>query len=305
LIKSATALERLAEIDCIVFDKTGTVTRGQPVLMDDPDRPAAALALAAGMAQASRHPLARALVRAAPDVPWVDGVTEHPGLGLAATADGRVVRLGSRAWCGLGDDGSEDDAAEIWLRHDPGAPVRFSFQDEPRPDAADVVGALQRDGYGVVLLSGDRTPAVRRLAERVGIAEWSARCLPTDKLDRLAALARDGRRVLMVGDGLNDAPALAAAHASMSPGSAAEVSQAAADAVFQGEALAPVLDTLRVARRARRLVRQNFAFSVLYNALTVPLAIAGIMTPLLAALAMSVSSLTVVGNALRLQGRMR
>ena len=308
LLKSATALERLAEVDCVVFDKTGTLTRGRPTLLEDAARPAEALALAAGIARSSRHPLARALVRAAPEAAAIADVAEHPGQGLAATIDGREVRLGSAAWCGGGDDGRDDaaaDEAEIWLGGDGRTPLRFGFSDALRPDALAIVDALKRSGRRIVLLSGDRTPVVRALAHRLGIAEWSARCLPAQKLARLAALARDGHRVLMVGDGLNDAPALAGAHASMSPASAADVSQTAADAVFQGDALAPVLETLRTARRARRLVRQNFAFSVLYNAVMVPLAIAGVMTPLLAALAMSASSLTVVGNALRLQGRRR
>ncbi|MBI3515398.1 MAG: HAD-IC family P-type ATPase [Proteobacteria bacterium] len=200
---------------------------------------------------------------------------------------------------------ADDTAAEIWLRADGDAPVHFCFQDEMRPDAQRVVGELKRAGYRVVLLSGDREPVVRALARRLSIEEWSARCLPAEKLVALSELARQGRHVLMVGDGLNDAPALAGAHASMSPGSAVDVSQAAADAVFQGDGLAPVLETLRLARRAQRMVRQNFALSVLYNALSVPLAIAGVMTPLMAALAMSASSLTVVGNALRLQGKTR
>jgi Cu2+-exporting ATPase len=308
LLKSATALERLAEVDCIVFDKTGTLTSGHPVLIDEPDRGPADLALAAAMAHASRHPLARALVRAAPEAKPTAGVSEHPGMGLAATLDGHEIRLGSRAWCDIDENNghpSVPDGSEIWLRRGSEPAVRFRFDDRLRPDAVPTVEALKQAGYRILLLSGDREPVVRALAFRLGITEWSARCLPAEKLARLAELARDGHRVLMVGDGLNDAPALAGAHASMSPASAADVSQTAADAVFQGDTLAPVLDTLCVARQARRLVRQNLAFSVLYNALTVPLAIAGVMTPLLAALAMSASSLTVVGNALRLQGRAR
>jgi Cu2+-exporting ATPase len=307
LLKNATALERLAEIDCVVFDKTGTLTRGRPALVDDADRSVDALALAAGIARSSRHPLARALVRAAPEAPAIAGVTEHAGQGLAATVDGRDIRLGSAAWCGADDarDAAAADETEIWLRRDGQAPLRFGFRDALRHDAHATIETLKRAGYRIVLLSGDREPVVRAIARQLDIAEWSARCLPAEKLARLVALGAAGHRVLMVGDGLNDAPALAGAHASMSPASAADVSQTAADAVFQGDALAPVLETLRTARRARRLVRQNFAFSILYNAVTVPLAIAGTMTPLLAALAMSASSLTVVGNALRLQERAR
>jgi P-type Cu2+ transporter len=152
----------------------------------------------------------------------------------------------------------------------------------------------------VALLSGDREPTVRAVAEALGVADWRAGCAPADKVAALDALAAEGRKVLMVGDGLNDAPALAAAHVSLSPSTAVDASQTAADAVFQGRALAPVLEVLGVARRADRLVRQNMALSLGYNLFTVPLAMAGLVTPLVAAVAMSSSSIGVVLNSLRL-----
>jgi Cu2+-exporting ATPase len=177
--------------------------------------------------------------------------------------------------------------------------VRFAFTDRLRPDAARAVAALQADGLAVELLSGDRHEAVAQAANRVGL-DWWAEMSPADKTKRIAVLGAAGRHVLMVGDGLNDAPSLAAAHASMSPATAAEATQNAADAVFQGDALFAVVETLRVARQADRLVRQNLALALLYNLAAVPLAIAGQVTPLIAALAMSSSSLLVIGNALRL-----
>jgi len=319
LVKAADALERLAAVDTVVFDKTGTLTLGRPELVDavtvDPD----ALRQAAALAALSRHPLSRALSRAAGPVPAVTGaVREEPGAGLAAVQpDGGELRLGSRAWCGLpetaddpGDDPAEDPGKvaaggsvagpELWLSRPGRAPLRFAFKDAPRADAAAVVAWLQRRGLRVELLSGDRAPAVAETAAALGIAAWQAGCRPGDKIARLQALARDGRRVLMVGDGLNDAPALAAAFVSASPAEAADVSQTAADLILQGSTLAPLIEAVRVARRSRRLVFQNFGLSIGYNLVAVPLAVAGLVTPLIAALAMSSSSIVVTLNALRL-----
>jgi Cu2+-exporting ATPase len=300
LLKSGTALERLTDVDTVAFDKTGTLTVGRPELHRDgvdPDD----LRVAASLAGASSHPLARALSRAAPDAAVAEGVREAPGSGLAWTGpDGREIRLGKRSWVGVGAGAPAADGPELWLARPGRDPVRFGFDDPLRADAAEVVAALQAQGRAVILLSGDRPETVRDVAARLGLADWQAECTPQQKVERLQALAGGGRRVLMVGDGLNDAPALAAATVSVSPSSAADISQTAADAVFQGDRLAPVLELLDVARRSGRLVRQNFALAFGYNALAVPLAVAGFVTPLIAALAMSGSSLAVTGNALRL-----
>jgi Cu2+-exporting ATPase len=178
--------------------------------------------------------------------------------------------------------------------------VRFAFADRLREDAGAVVAELQRRGYMVALLSGDREPTVRRVADELGIADWHAGCTPAGKTERLEAWAAEGRKVLMAGDGLNDAPALAAAYVSLSPATAVDISQTTADAVFQGQRLAPVLEVIDVAHRAERLVKQNFVLSFSYNVFTVPLAMAGFVTPLVAAIAMSTSSIVVVLNSLRL-----
>jgi len=304
LVKSATALERIAAIDTVVFDKTGTLTAGRPELMPE-DTDETALALAAAIAASSTHPLARAVVRAAEargvDAAEVSTVREVPGKGMVAETDRGEARLGARAFCGVAEEGDEDAAGpELWLAR-PGAElVRFAFADAPRSDAADVVAALKTTGHRVVILSGDRATAVAAVAAAIGIDDWHARCDPAEKHRRLEDLAAEGHRVLMVGDGLNDAPALATAYASMSPSTAADVSQTAADVVFQGDRLAPVREALGVARRAGSLVRQNFALAFGYNVLTIPLAVAGLVTPLVAAVAMSASSVAVISNALRL-----
>lgn len=303
LLKSATALERLAEIDTVVFDKTGTLTLGRLDLCRDEHTDPAALAVAAGLAAASRHPLSRALCRAVPGMPVLEGVEEHPGAGLSSRTRDGEIRLGSGVYCGIEEAAGSDGwpaEPELWLARPGRAPVRFVFRDQLRPEARETVAKLRRAGKRVLLLSGDRPAAVSVVAEAAGIAEWRATLSPAAKRAALDELAAAGARVLMVGDGLNDGPALAAAHASMSPASAVDVCQIAADAVFQGKSLAAVDETLRVARRSNRIVRQNLALAIAYNILAVPLAMIGQVTPLIAAAAMSSSSVLVVGNALRL-----
>jgi Cu2+-exporting ATPase len=302
LVKSETALERLAEVDTIVFDKTGTLTKGQPLLIRDESWSEDDLAEAAALAASSRHPLARALARAAGNPKAAAGVEEIPGSGLRLGE----TRLGSREWCDAGAAAQEPDGPELWFAR-PGRPMlRFAFRDEPRADAEEVVAALLRDGYRVELLSGDRPAVAGAMAGQLGIAHWRGGSTPAAKAARLRELAEAGRRVCMVGDGLNDAPALGLAHVSLSPAEAMEIAQNAADAVFQGDRLRPVLELLTVSRRANRLVLQNLAFSFAYNAITIPLAMAGFVTPIVAAAAMSGSSIVVVTNALRLSaGRRR
>jgi Cu2+-exporting ATPase len=300
LVKSADALERLAQVDTLVFDKTGTLTSGRPELQNRAAIPAADLALAAAIAAGSRHPLARALCRAAGQHSSVDvAVTEHPGDGLEAVIGGETLRLGRRQWCGVGED-AQTAGMELWLAGPGRTPRRFIFRDALRPDAASVVARLRAEGFRIELLSGDRAPVVAQVAAELGITAWQADCRPADKIARLEALAAAGRRTAMIGDGLNDAPALAAAFASLSPAEAADVSQIAADMIFQGERLAPLAEALKTARRARRLVLQNFALAIVYNLVAVPIAVAGFVTPLIAAIAMSASSILVTGNALRL-----
>jgi Cu2+-exporting ATPase len=303
LVKQPDALERLAAVDTVVFDKTGTLTEGRPRLRDDSARDPAALALAARLAAASRHPLCRALVAAAGSATPLPEVVETPGYGLAA---GRW-RLGSRVWCGVPDKGLGDTARgpELWLARPDAPPVRFAFEDEARPDAARAIATLRAMGLSISLLSGDRTDAVRILAAKVGIADWRADCRPSDKVAILEGLTAQGRKVLMVGDGLNDAPALAAAFVSLSPAAAADVSRAAADLVFQGESLMAAAEAVDTARRARRVMMQNLIGAAGYNLLAVPIAVVGLATPLVAAAAMSASSILVTVNAMRLGRRRR
>lgn len=299
LVKSGDALERLAEIDTIVFDKTGTLTLGKPRLVDGPS--GEVLQQAAQMARASRHPLSRALAEAAGPGPAI-AVRELPGEGLEAALDGVRMRLGKRCFAAPRVRAAADGAPELWFAFGDAPPVRFVFEDALRADVRPVVDALKRRGLAVELISGDRLAAVQSAAQAAGIDRWRAGVSPAEKVAHLEALRAAGKKPLMLGDGLNDAPALAAAHASAAPGSALEASQAAADLVIQGARLAPLVEAINVARAARRRVRENLQFSAVYNLIAAPAAAAGLLTPLIAALAMSGSSLIVTLNALRLQG---
>jgi len=310
LLKAADGLERLAQADHVVFDKTGTLTLGEPVLVNAGDFTPDTLRLAAALAQHSRHPLARAMVKAAEregidiamEVELAD-IQEMPGQGLAATCCDRPLRLGSRTWCRVESTSNETGPAgpEFWFCQGGDKARRFAFTDQLRDDARTTVDTLKSMGLTVELLSGDREDVVRGVANDLGIDEWRAECPPDGKAQHLKDLAKAGRKVLMVGDGLNDAPALAAGHVSLSPSGAADISQTAADLVFQGRSLAPVAEAVKVARAATRHVKENFGLALGYNMIAVPIAVAGFATPLVAAIAMSSSSILVTLNALRLK----
>ncbi|MCR9256788.1 MAG: heavy metal translocating P-type ATPase [Alphaproteobacteria bacterium] len=313
MVKDGAALEKLAEIDTAVFDKTGTLTLGRPGLVAADSVPSQLLAEAAGLAKHSRHPLSRAVVAAAKDrgiapAP-MEEVTEVPGHGVQGQLDGRTVRMGSLRWLGVDEDRDDASAQSLKLAVTApdgspdgfGEPLVLTFEDEMRPDAARVIADLQARKVEVVILSGDREAAVAPLARALGVGRWHAGLLPQDKVREIEALSEAGRKVLVVGDGLNDGPALAAGYTSIAPSSASDLGRTAADFVFFGDSLAPVTFAGQVARRARRLVLQNFNLARVYNVIAVPTAIAGFASPLVAAIAMSSSSVIVIGNALRLR----
>lgn len=299
LIKNGTALERLAEVDTVVFDKTGTLTLGVPEPVDIAAHRPEDLAVALALAGASSHPLAAALRQSLSGVvpAPVEALREVPGYGVEGEYRGEPVRLGRPAWVGA----TAGEVTATWLRIGAGPPVAFAFADRPRPGAEAAVAALLEAGLRVELISGDVSPAVAALAGRLGIRDWTAEALPAEKAARVAALAGQGRRVLMVGDGLNDTAALAGAHVSISPASALDAARAASDIVLLGQDLAPIPEAIRIAGQARSRIKENFAISFGYNIFAVPLAILGFATPLAAALAMSISSISVSLNALRLK----
>jgi P-type Cu2+ transporter len=303
LLNSGDAIERLAEIDRVIFDKTGTLTLPDLDVANAASIPADVFALAGRVALSSRHPVAAAVARSAKATSLLQGIEEEPGQGVHGMLDGEEVRLGRPSYCGADEQANailscDPEASVVAFRHGATCHV-FVVRQRLRPDAAAVVAKLHQQGISVEVMSGDREPAVRAAAQSLGVCEWRAEMTPVDKIDRIDELARQGFKVLMVGDGLNDAPALAAAHASMSPVTATHLSQAAADAVFLGERLEPVTTAITIARKARALMRQNLWLAVIYNALAVPIAILGLVTPLIAAAAMSGSSVLVILNALR------
>ncbi len=306
MVKDGSALERLAEINRVLFDKTGTLTMGRPRLTNASTISQAAMAAASGLARHSRHPLSLAISRSFAGTPAdFQTVNEVPGSGLEAeNAEGRW-RLGNRFFAtGEGPSVAQDNQSETVLSCNGVEVAAFCFEDTIRPGAVQAIEALEARNIGATILSGDRLPAVASVAARLNIADFHGGLKPADKVAAVAEFNSRGDKVLMVGDGINDAPALAAAHVSMAPSTAADIGRQAADLVFMRDSLDAVDFAIATARRAGKLIRQNFALAILYNVIAVPVALLGHATPLLAAIAMSSSSIIVVVNSLRL-GRRR
>lgn len=303
LIKDSTALERLAEVDTIVFDKTGTLTAGTPELTNlreqMPDDMGVALALALG----SSHPLSVSIASALRQAGYrpadLQEICEVPGYGTSAKWNDLTVRLGRSSWLGIETRGQ----TSAWLQIGEATPTAFEFTDRLRDGAKEAVEGLLAAGKQVILISGDTTQAVQEMAERLSIEDWMANSLPADKAARISDLTKAGNKVLMVGDGLNDTAALVGAHVSISPASALDAARVASDIVLLGGDLSPIPYALETAKAATKRIRENFTVATLYNVIAVPIAIAGFATPLIAALAMSASSITVSLNALRLARR--
>jgi P-type Cu2+ transporter len=305
LLTSEDGVERLARVDTILFDKTGTLTLPEPEAVNMADIPPERLAVAGRLALVSRHPLAAAVVRAAGAVRPIAAI-EEPGQGVRCIYHGIPLRLGRPSFCD-----AERRAAAV-LETDPEASViAFAYgaeryvlavRQQLRSDAIETIARLKRDGFAVEMLSGDRAPAVAHAARTLGIERWHAGMTPADKIGHISVLQARGRTVLMVGDGLNDAPSLAAADAALSLGTAAPSVLAAADGVFAGDRLAPVPAAIAIARRARDLRRQNLAVATACTAFGTPLAIAGLAGPLAAALTIAGAAVVVTLNAVRAGG---
>lgn len=293
------ALAMLAKADAAVFDKTGTLTRGAPVLCEvdslDDCTKETVLARAAWLERDSRHPLAEAFRTTATQWPPAQ-VTQVPGEGVTALEDGVEWRLG-RAGFALAD--KADDGA-LWLSANGVAKARFTLADPVRADAGEAIAALGSLGLSCELLSGDGEAAVRDVAQALRIERAASRCKPEDKLERIKELQAQGKVVLMIGDGVNDAPTLAGADVSIAMQAGAALAHGAADFVLMGGALERVPQAIALARRTRRIVRQNLGWALGYNLLAIPFAAMGLVQPWLAALGMAASSLAVTLNALRL-----
>jgi P-type Cu2+ transporter len=303
MIRDGSALERLASVDTVIFDKTGTLTSGQPRLAMQGSSDADALGIAAAIAAHSRHPYSQALAALGHDPRQIifDTVSETPGDGVEALLGKKVYRLGRPAWAIANRFASEAaHGATVVLAINGKALACFDLDDQLRAGAAEAVTQLKSSGAFVEILSGDSDARVQEIARQLDLT-WTAVARPADKIRRIEAFQQAGNKVLMVGDGLNDAPALRAADVSMAPASASDIGRRAADFVFLRESLDAVPQAIAISRAAGALVRQNFALAVLYNIVAVPLAVMGEVNPLLAAIAMSLSSVTVVMNALRLR----
>ena len=308
LIKDGTALERLAEVDTVVFDKTGTLTMGQPELSSG-DIPDDLRGVARALADGSSHPLSRALAKVLQSTPRANlsRLAEHPGYGVEGMWNGLRVRLGRPDWAvshqpKTGNLKTVDGDGPVTVLSVQGfAPVALHFSDTPRPGAAECIASIAASGRRVLMLSGDTDLAVTHMAAKLGLAEYRSSMTPTEKADFIDDLAKQGATVLMIGDGLNDTAALAGAHVSISPATALDAARAASDMVLMGQDLRPVSEAITLAVRARRRIKENFAISIGYNVIAVPIAMLGLATPLLAALAMSASSVSVTLNALRLR----
>jgi len=302
LLKDGVALERLAEVDIVVFDKTGTLTTGTPRLVNGADISDEMLALATALASGSAHPLSKAIVAYAAErgvaAASLNGITEQAGMGSRGWLEQTEARLGRANWCGIKI--SDNTHTAVWLRVGSLAPISLSFADTLRPEALKTVTGLVQLGLKVHLLSGDSANPVRNMAEALGIAKWRAGATPGDKVTYLQDLSIKGHKVLMVGDGLNDAAALASAYVSISPASAVDASRVSADLILVGNDLSQVPRVVKLARKSKRRIVENFAIAAVYNGIAIPVALLGLATPLIAALAMSASSITVSLNAMRL-----
>jgi Cu2+-exporting ATPase len=311
LVRRLQALEACASVDTLVFDKTGTLTQDRMALVSTRVRPGAdpaeALALAATLAEHSLHPVSRAIADAGGVAGWAaTHVTEVPGQGVRGTVTGgsagpaHELRLGSASFCGVPVNHCGAMGLQAHLADSRGWLASFELDEAMRSDAPAAVKALRMLGMRVQLLSGDRPATVERLARRAGIDETFGECSPEDKLEHVRLAQQRGQRVAMVGDGVNDGPVLARADVSIAMGQAVPLAQAKSDFVVLGGQLAAVASLMHHARRTRSIVRQNLAWAAVYNAVSVPLAVAGAMPPWLAGLGMAASSLLVVANSARL-----
>jgi Cu2+-exporting ATPase len=303
------AIETLAAVSDVVFDKTGTLTRGEPWLKETTTLADATrercLAIAAAIEATSEHPIARALAGSGSAL-RAEEIVNCPGSGIEARVEGARFRVGTREFAGALRPGRTPPEAPgedtvVWLGGESGLLAFFRVGDEPRPEAREAVAALRARGLRVHLLSGDREPAVRKVARLLGIGIVEANATPERKREYVASLQRRGRVVAMVGDGLNDAPVLAQADVSLAMGGGARLAQLRADAVIVSGDLRELPRAVAHARRALKIVGQNIAWAFVYNVLVLPLALTGALTPWAAALGMSASSLVVALNALRLE----
>jgi len=296
LIKGGEALERLADIDTVVLDKTGTITEGRPVVTEFSGTPED-LPLIAAVEAMSEHPLARSVVTYAGGGGGATAFQAHPGRGAEATVQGRRVRVGRPDWLGV------DSAAPISATIDGRPAGVFSVEDPVRPSSKGAIARMRAEALDVAILTGDAEAAAQRVAGETGIGRVFARLLPAEKLERIREMQAGGRKVLMIGDGINDAPALAKADVGMAMATGADIAVEAGDATLLRADLNAAVDAIRLAREAKRVMKSNLFWAFAYNAVGIPVAALGFLNPIVASAAMAFSSVSVLANSLRLRGR--
>ena len=303
LMKDGSALERLESMTNAVFDKTGTLTTGEPSLRTTAIPEGELASIAKAMAQRSVHPASRALAKSlvSSQTVLLSDLHEVAGQGVEAVVNGKRARLGRREWVAEIASGNASGEGNSAFAVEGQGLYLSSFSEQLRAGAKTMLDTLKQRGIHTTMLSGDAIDNVATVAKRLGLDDYEAGLKPGDKMAFLQTAAAQGQRTLMVGDGLNDAPALAAAHVSMAPSTASDVGRNAADFVFTRDSLDAVTFACNVALRTGSIVRQNFALAIVYNVFAVPLAMSGYLNPLIAAIAMSSSSIIVVANSLRLQ----
>ncbi len=309
IIRDGSGFERLEEIDHIIFDKTGTLTSGIPQvevsarsagLFDDN-----AAAIAKTLAKHSSHPFSKSIAEFFKGSTSSDvaEIREVPGAGVEGRVSGNLTRLGRRQWVAqITDDNPRnvDPNSALSFALEGGNSVMFETSEEIRKDSIETIAELKTTGIDIEILSGDGMNPVKKIADRLMLSDFYHSQTPADKIARINQLKQRGKKVLMAGDGLNDSPALAAAHVSIAPANASDIARQAADFVFTRQSLSAVPFAINIAKRSGNLVRQNFTLAILYNVIAIPFAVAGYVTPLIAAIAMSASSIVVVTNSMRL-----
>lgn len=307
LIRDGSAFERLEEVSYILFDKTGTLTSSTPQATLPVFENSVDASIAKTLATHSAHPYSKAVASTLEylDPCVVDDIQEVPGAGMEGLIDGTKVRLGRVSWAQAILSEQDNEPAKdggFGFAVAGGKLVRIELHETLRQEAQQAIVSLKNSGIGLALVSGDGEKRVAKVAEELAIEDWFATQSPADKLSLIQKAAQSGSKILMVGDGLNDSPALAAAHVSMAPANACDIARQNADFVFTRPSLAAVPFAIETAQRTGRIVHQNFGLAIIYNSIAIPFAIAGMVTPLIAAIAMSASSIVVVANSMRLNG---
>ncbi|NOS96616.1 MAG: HAD-IC family P-type ATPase, partial [Methylotenera sp.] len=320
LIKRLQAIENIANIDTIIFDKTGTLTEDhiqvKAIQHKEGLSESLVLALAGAIAKHSLHPISRALFNASKNNPQLaielDNIQEVVGAGISASIknltanallnDSKLVagelKLGAAQFCGAIEINQHNQ--QVFLADANGWLATFSLQEAIKPQAALTIQLLKQANLDIELLSGDKSDAVENTAKEIGISHYQSACSPHDKLLRLQTLKAQHKKVLMVGDGLNDGPILASAHVSIAMGKGVPLTQAHADYVFLNGDISQIPSLIRHAQHTMQIIKQNIAWAIAYNLISIPLAFTGVLSAWLAGLGMAVSSLIVVANALRL-----